>query len=363
MFSAHTREWLSGDVAIADGLIAGIGSYEGGERIDARGQLARARLHRRAHARRVLQAHPGAVRPRGAPARDDRDRLRPARGRQRARLRRRALDARRLRGPAADGVRDGAVVRAGERVRVAAARADGRRHGGDPAPAAGAGRGRDDELPGRHRGRSGGAGEARGARRLARRRARAGRARAARWTPTPRRASAPTTRRPRPRRRWRSAGAGCGCCCARPPTRATCATCCRWCASTGRSSAPSAPTTASRTCCCARATSTRCAGSRSPRASPVEDVLVMATLNAAQAHRLDGFGAIAPGFRADLVRARRPRGVPPVARARRRPRRRPRRRRRAVRRSRRRPPTCSAPSAARRSPRPTSRWRPTARCA
>ncbi|HET8949712.1 MAG TPA: adenine deaminase C-terminal domain-containing protein, partial [Solirubrobacteraceae bacterium] len=33
----------------------------------------------------------------------------------------------------------------------------------------------------------------------------------------------------------------------------------------------------------------------------VEDVLVMATLNAAQAHRLDGHGAIAPGYRADLV--------------------------------------------------------------
>ena len=32
---------------------------------------------------------------------------------------------------------------------------------------------------------------------------------------------------------------------------------------------------------------------------PVEDVLVMATLHAAQAHRLDGYGAIAPGFRAD----------------------------------------------------------------
>jgi adenine deaminase len=34
---------------------------------------------------------------------------------------------------------------------------------------------------------------------------------------------------------------------------------------------------------------------------PVEDVLVMATLHAAQAHRLDGYGAVAPGFRADLV--------------------------------------------------------------
>jgi len=34
---------------------------------------------------------------------------------------------------------------------------------------------------------------------------------------------------------------------------------------------------------------------------PVEDVLVMATLNAARAHGLVGFGAIAPGFRADLL--------------------------------------------------------------
>ena len=37
VFCAHTREWLDGDVAIADGLIAGVGAYEGGERIDARG--------------------------------------------------------------------------------------------------------------------------------------------------------------------------------------------------------------------------------------------------------------------------------------------------------------------------------------
>jgi adenine deaminase len=38
VFCAHTREWLTGDVAIADGMVAGIGSYEGGERIDARGK-------------------------------------------------------------------------------------------------------------------------------------------------------------------------------------------------------------------------------------------------------------------------------------------------------------------------------------
>jgi adenine deaminase len=34
VFGAFTREWLAGDVAIADGRFAGIGSYEGGERID-----------------------------------------------------------------------------------------------------------------------------------------------------------------------------------------------------------------------------------------------------------------------------------------------------------------------------------------
>ena len=39
VFSAFTREWLDGDVALADGRIAGIGSYEGGERIDGRGKF------------------------------------------------------------------------------------------------------------------------------------------------------------------------------------------------------------------------------------------------------------------------------------------------------------------------------------
>jgi adenine deaminase len=38
VFSAFTREWLDGDVAIADGLIAGVGSFAGGERIDGRGR-------------------------------------------------------------------------------------------------------------------------------------------------------------------------------------------------------------------------------------------------------------------------------------------------------------------------------------
>jgi adenine deaminase len=39
VFSAFTREWLEGDVAIADGRIAGIGTYDGGERIDAGGRF------------------------------------------------------------------------------------------------------------------------------------------------------------------------------------------------------------------------------------------------------------------------------------------------------------------------------------
>jgi adenine deaminase len=38
VFGAFTREWLDGDVAIADGRIAGIGAYRGGERIDGRGR-------------------------------------------------------------------------------------------------------------------------------------------------------------------------------------------------------------------------------------------------------------------------------------------------------------------------------------
>jgi adenine deaminase len=38
VFCAFTREWLDGDVAIADGLFAGVGSYDGGTRIAAHGR-------------------------------------------------------------------------------------------------------------------------------------------------------------------------------------------------------------------------------------------------------------------------------------------------------------------------------------
>ena len=39
VLSVFTREWLDGDVAVADGRIAGIGRYEGGEWVDARGRF------------------------------------------------------------------------------------------------------------------------------------------------------------------------------------------------------------------------------------------------------------------------------------------------------------------------------------
>ena len=73
VFSAFTREWLDGDVAIADGRIAGVGAYEGGERIDAGGQFLVPGLHRRARAPGVGQAHARsqfarAVVPRGTTA-------------------------------------------------------------------------------------------------------------------------------------------------------------------------------------------------------------------------------------------------------------------------------------------------------
>ncbi len=39
VFSAFTREWLDGDVAVADGRIAGVGRYDGGERVDGAGRF------------------------------------------------------------------------------------------------------------------------------------------------------------------------------------------------------------------------------------------------------------------------------------------------------------------------------------
>ena len=39
VFCAFTREWLEGDVGIAGGRVAGIGAFAGGERVDARGRF------------------------------------------------------------------------------------------------------------------------------------------------------------------------------------------------------------------------------------------------------------------------------------------------------------------------------------
>ena len=38
MFSVFTKEWLDGDAAVAGGRVAGVGQFEGGERVDGRGQ-------------------------------------------------------------------------------------------------------------------------------------------------------------------------------------------------------------------------------------------------------------------------------------------------------------------------------------
>ncbi|MGH2736514.1 MAG: amidohydrolase family protein, partial [Actinomycetota bacterium] len=37
VFAAFTKEWLEVDVAVAEGRVAGLGEFEGGERIDGRG--------------------------------------------------------------------------------------------------------------------------------------------------------------------------------------------------------------------------------------------------------------------------------------------------------------------------------------
>ena len=56
VFCAFTREWLEGDVAIADGRFAGIGELRGRRAHRRQRALAQRRVHRRAHARRVVQA-------------------------------------------------------------------------------------------------------------------------------------------------------------------------------------------------------------------------------------------------------------------------------------------------------------------
>ena len=209
VFSAFTREWLTGDVAISGGRIAGVGAYDGGERIDGA---------------RAATSCPGSSTPTCTSSRPSSRRC-SSRGRS-CRAGRPRWSATRTRSPTSPGssgvewllgateglpldvfvMAPSCVPGLGLRVARRAARAG--RDAGDAAPPAGARRGRDDELPGRHRGRSG---RARADGRAARRRARAGGARARAERLRRRRGSRPTTRRSRPPRRWRSAGAACGC--------------------------------------------------------------------------------------------------------------------------------------------------------
>ena len=266
MLSVFTREWLELDVAVIGGRIAGLGEYAGGERVDARGKyLVPGFIDAHVHiesSKLTPAEFARAVVPHGTTAVvTDPHEMANVLGRDGRRV-----DARGVRGPAARRVRDGAVVRAGERLRVAQGPARAGRHGGDPAPPAGAGRGGDDELPRRHRRRPdvlarlevAGArhadGHAPGV---------IGHALNAYVAAGIRSDHEATTfaeaLEKRRRGMWvlmREASNARNLRDLLPLV-----------AGTGRSTARSAPTTASPTCCSARATSTRCAGSPSRRGS------------------------------------------------------------------------------------------------
>ncbi len=178
VLSVFTREWLDVDVAICDGVIAGLGSYDGTETLDAAGayvvpgfidahlHLETSKLLPSEFARLVL------------PLGHDGRRRRPARDRERPRYRRRPLARRRLRGPAAGHLLHRLLVCPGLRLRVAAAAVHPRRPREPPAPEAGNRPGRDDELPRRDLRRAERAGQAGGRGRGPRRRTCAGSARA-----------------------------------------------------------------------------------------------------------------------------------------------------------------------------------------
>ena len=160
-----------GGVAVADGVVAGLGDYEGAEPIDASGSyLVPGFID--AHMHRVVQAARRRVRAARPPARHDRGRRRPARDRERARDGRRPLAARLSPRLPLEVffMAPSCVPRL--RLRVAAARADHRRPRGAAAAEPRARRGGDDELPGRRRRRRARARE--GAARPSRRRPRAG---------------------------------------------------------------------------------------------------------------------------------------------------------------------------------------------
>ena len=118
MFSAFTCEWLETDVAVFGGVIAGLGEYEGGERVDASGQyLVPGFIDAHVHiesSKLVPAEFARAVVPHGTTAVvTDPHEIANVLGPEGVRV-----DARGVRGPAARRVRDGALVRAGERLRV-----------------------------------------------------------------------------------------------------------------------------------------------------------------------------------------------------------------------------------------------------
>ncbi len=126
VFCAFTREWLDGDVAVADGRIAGVGRYDGGERIDARGRFVVPGLidaHVHVESSKLLPAEfARVVVARGTTAVVcDPHELANVLGADGAHW---LLDASSR--AAAARLRDGAVVRPRERARVAARRRSGR---------------------------------------------------------------------------------------------------------------------------------------------------------------------------------------------------------------------------------------------
>ena len=303
MFCAFTREWLDGDVAVADGRIAGVGQLRG-RRADRRRTGATscpgfidAHMHIESSKLTVAEFARRGARRTGRPRSSATRTRSPTCSAPTASHW--LLDA--CDGRAARRVRDGAVVRAREPVRVAAPAAHARRHGGDPAPPPRARRGRDDELPRRHRRRPARAGEARlPARRTstATRRACMGRACDAYLA-----AGHPLRPRGLDLRGGaaRSAGAAVG---ADPrglerpqPARPAAAGA----RATGRTTARSAPTTASPTSCCARARINHMCRVAVARGHRARGRLLMASLHGARCHGLTDRGAIAPGYRADFM--------------------------------------------------------------
>ena len=126
VLSVFTREWLDADIAVVDGVVAGVGRYEGDETLDATGRYVvpgfiDAHMHfetREADGRRIRTI--------GSSTRHDRRRRRPARDRERPRRGRSALAARRLGRTAARRLLHGVVVRARFALRIAPATVRGR---------------------------------------------------------------------------------------------------------------------------------------------------------------------------------------------------------------------------------------------